>query len=307
MNRSCPDHVPPSLKPGDKVAILSPASKIDPELIDAAAERLRAEGLAPVVMPHAKGVCGSFSGTVEERLSDLTDALGDDRVRAIVCSRGGYGAVHLLPPLDALPPRLFDKWLVGFSDITALHCLWHRKGVVSLHAAMAKHLGRGPEGFSCYGDEMAMLRGDFAEQEFPPHIHNVPGTATGPVVGGNLAVLGGLVGTPYDPISEGSILFVEDIAEPIYKVERILWQLKLRGVFNRIAGFMAGRFTDYKPSADHDSMEDMMERFFRPYQFPRAYGLPIGHIEDNHPILLGHFATLSVAPGSVRVSPLPPR
>ena len=120
-------------------------------------------------------------------------------------------------------------------------------------------------------------------------------------MGGNLAVLGGIIGTPYDPVVPGCILFIEDIAEPIYKVERILWQLKLRGVFDSVAGLMVGQFPDYKPSVDYRSMEDMMECFFRPYHFPRAYNLPVGHIDDNHPLLLGNCATLTVTPDSVRL------
>ena len=291
----------PPLHRGDKVAILSPASRIDPVLVDAAAAQLCNEGLEPVVMPHAKGVYGSFSGTCDERLADMQMALEDDAVRAILCSRGGYGAVHLLPALDKLPASMFGKWLVGFSDITALHALWHRKGVASLHAAMAKYIGRGAGGFSCYGRELDILCGGGAHHIFGTHIYNVCGQASGPVVGGNLAVLGGIIGTPYDPVVPGCILFIEDIAEPIYKVERILWQLKLRGVFDSVAGLMVGQFTDYKPSVDYRSMEDMMECFFRPYHFPRAYNLPVGHIDDNHPLLLGNCATLTVTPDSVRL------
>lgn len=290
---------PPALRCGDRVAILSPASKIDAGLIDGAAARLRGEGFEPVVMQHAKGEYGSFSGSAEARLADFKDALEDDSVRAILCSRGGYGAVHLLEGLDSMPAGVFDKWLVGFSDITALHALWRKKGVCSLHAAMAKHIARGAAGFKYYGMEVSILKGGACDHIFEPHKYNAPGEASGPVVGGNLAVLGGLVGTPYDPVGDGCILFVEDIAEPIYKVERILWQLRLRGVFERLSGLIVGRFTGYKPSADHESVEDMMERFFRGYTFARAYGVPIGHIEDNAPLLLGSAVTLSVQPGGV--------
>lgn len=285
---------PDSLKQGDRIAIVSPASKIAPEFIDGAAARLSAEGFEPVVMPHAKGGYGSFSGTVESRQADMRAALEDGSIKGILCSRGGYGAVHLLEELDRLPDALFRKWLVGFSDITALHALWRRKGVASLHAAMAKYIGRGAEGFSCYGCEMDILRGGNAGFSHTPHRYNVAGSVTGPVVGGNLAVLGGLIGTKFDDIEPGSILFMEDIAEPIYKVERILWQLRLRGVFDFIGGVLIGQFTEYRPSADHASMEEMMEKFFRPYGFPRAYGLPIGHIEENAPLLLGATARLEV-------------
>lgn len=295
--------LPPSLVAGDRIAIVSPASKIDVALIDSAAVRLEAEGYVPVVMPHAAGAVGSFSGSAEERLADMQCALEDSGVRAILCSRGGYGAVHLLERLDRLPAECFNKWLVGFSDITALHCLWLRKGVASLHAAMAKYLGRG-EAFTFYRSEMDMLsyagRGaSVFDMDMEPHRYNRAGVRRGRVVGGNLAVLGGLIGTCFDDISAGDILFIEDIAEPIYKVERILWQLRLRGVFDRLGGLMVGQFTEYRPSADYPDMETMIERFMQGYDFPRAYGVECGHIEANRPLLMGAEAALSVVDGSV--------
>jgi len=293
---------PAPLKEGDKVAIVSPASKINPLLIDAAVAQLRREGFDAEVMPHAKGECGSFSGTVAERLCDMRNALEDGDVRAVLCSRGGYGAVHLLGELDGLPAEAFDKWLIGFSDITALHALWGKKGVASMHGAMTKYIGKGPRGFRFYDKELDVLRGGKCDASFACHDANVDGVAMGKIAGGNLAVLGGLIGTPFDPIKPGCILFIEDIAEPIYKVERILWQLRLKGVFDVIGGLMVGQFTEYSPSADHASVEDMMESFFRDYSFPRAYGLPIGHIDDNHPLLLNTMATLTVTSASTTLT-----
>lgn len=297
--------LPDGLTAGDKIAIVSPASKIDPALIDACARAMTREGFIPVVAPHARGESGSYSASAEDRIADFRDALLDDSIRAIVCSRGGYGAVHLLEQLDRLPDACFRKWLVGFSDITALHALFARKGVATLHAAMAKHLGLG-HNFACYDAELAFLRGELPSQTFPGHKFNHSGEAEGPVVGGNLAVLGGLIGTTFDPIRPGSILFIEDIAEPIYKVERILWQLRLRGVFSRISGLMVGRFTDYRPSADHPDMETMIHRFLSTlpdFTAPVAFGLPIGHIPDNHPLLLNHPLHLSVTPASTLLRP----
>lgn len=296
--------LPPPLLPGDSVAILSPASKIDPAHIRAASEVLSSMGFNPVVMPHAEGESGSFSGTAQERLADFTAALADPSIKAILCSRGGYGAVHLLEELNSLPSNQFHKWLIGFSDITALHGLWRRKGVASLHGAMAKYIGQGPELFPCFAEEMGILTGDASTHTatYLPHPSNIEGHATGPVIGGNLAVLGGLIGTPYFTIPPGAILFIEDIAEPIYKVERILWQLRLAGAFEQISGLMVGQFTDYRPSADHPSMEAMLTRFFEPYSFPRAFNLPIGHIEENRPLLLGLPATLTVEPERVSIS-----
>lgn len=308
---------PPALKRGSRVAIASPASKIDPALIDGAARALGNEGFEAVVMPHAKGADGSFSGAAADRLADLECALTDSTVEAIICSRGGYGAVHLLERLDRLPEECFRKWLVGFSDITALHCLWTRKGYASLHGAMAKYIGRGSE-FPYYEMEMNVLRGGNMEIMADAHPFNQCGCAEGVMTGGNLAVLGGLIGTPYDPfesvytaeaVESGAVarpmLFIEDIAEPIYKVERILWQLHLRGVFRRVAAVLVGQFTEYRPSADHPDMYTMMHRFFGSIDMPDipiVYDLPVGHVEANAPLLFGCPTIVEATPSGVTIS-----
>lgn len=302
---------PRPLHQGSRIAIVSPASKIAPQLVWNAAEVLEAEGFQPIVMPHAVGECGSFSASADDRLQDVSMALSDSTIDAILCSRGGYGAVHLLNALDKLPAEQFDKWLIGFSDVTALHCLWQRKGMASLHAAMAKYIGRHRE-FECYDNEMAVLRGAEIQYSVEPHVYNMSGEASGVVVGGNLAVFGGLIGTPYDPFEttftaeriesgdvEKPLLFIEDVAEPIYKVERQLWQLRLRGVFNRVAGVLVGQFTEYHPSVDHRDMEAMMTRFFADLrahgcEIPVAFGLPFGHIEANRPLMLGREAIVKI-------------
>lgn len=292
--------MPAPLRRGDRVAIVSPASKIDPVLIDGAVGQLEREGLDVVVMPHAKGVCGSFSGSLQERLNDMRQAMEDDCVKCIICSRGGYGCVHLLEELDRLPERCFDKWLVGFSDVTALHGLWGRHGMVSMHGAMAKYLGMG-NAFPCYRREMDILGGGDASWNFTRSGYDREGVAQGKVVGGNLAVMGGLLGTPFDPVEDGCILFIEDIAEPIYKVERILWQLRLMGAFDRLGGLMVGQFTDYRGSADWQDMEEMIASFVEDYSFPVAMNLPVGHVDNNHPLLLNRRAKLSVDAEGVRV------
>lgn len=308
---------PPALERGSRVAIVSPASKIDPALIDGAAAALESEGFECVVMPYAKSANGSFSGSAADRFADLEKALTDPAVGAIICSRGGYGAVHLLEKLDRLPEECFNKWLVGFSDITALHCLWTRKGYASLHGAMAKYIGRGSE-FPYYETEMAVLRGGNLTIMAQAHQFNRHGRAEGVVTGGNLAVLGGLIGTPFDPfesvytaeaVESGAVarpmLFIEDIAEPIYKVERILWQLHLRGIFSRVAAVLVGQFTEYRSSADHPDMFTMMHRFFGSIDMPDipiVYDLPLGHVEANAPLLLGCPTIVEATPSGVTIS-----
>lgn len=280
---------------GERVAVVSPASIIEPGLVEGAVATLRALGYEPVVMPHALGSHGSYSGTEAERLADMTAALEDESIRAIVCSRGGYGAVHLLEGLDAAVARN-PKWLVGFSDISALHALWHRHGLPSLHASMCRQLAAGTD-TPATRRLVAMLGGERPALSWTndTEASNRPGGATGMLTGGNLAVIEGLAGTPYYPVKPGDIMFIEDVAEPIYKVERILYRMRLAGLLDKLGALVVGRFTDYKPNRNHATMESMIARMVEPYGYPVAYGAPIGHIGGaNMPVLHGAEATVTV-------------
>lgn len=281
---------PPLLQPGDTVAILSPASAIAPELIDGAVNRIHEAGFEVIVTPHAKGVSGTFSGTVDQRISDFNEALSNPKVKAIMCSRGGYGAVHLL---NKLTPR--PVWLIGFSDISALHGLWSSAGIQSIHGSMAKHLTNFPLSDPATESLLNIIcRGEFPDYEWPSTPLNRTGKAVGIAVGGNLAVIDGLISTPYFTIPDGGILIIEDIAEPIYKVQRILYQLRLSGVFDRIGALVVGQFTEYKPDKNYSSMEQMIAEAVSGYQFPVAFNAPFGHIDTNLPFVMGAQTKLTV-------------
>lgn len=286
---------PSPLRRGDTVAIVSPASIIDPKLVDGAVDTLGQLGFNPRVMPHALGRRGSYSGSIDERLSDLTEALADPSVRAILCSRGGYGAVHLLEQIAPAVPR-DPKWLIGFSDISVLHAMWYAAGIMSIHGSMAKQLAAGPD-TEPTRRLLALLAGDRPELSWPAtHMApNRPGSVTAPLTGGNLAVLDALVGTPYNSLRPGNILFIEDIAEPVYKIERMLYHLKLAGILPRLAGLVVGRFTEYAPDRNFESMEAMIARMVDGYDFPVAFNAPVGHIgAENMPLLHGAATTLVV-------------
>lgn len=283
-NNEKPLIVPEPLKKGDRIAILSPAGIIKPEFVYQAMQVLQDEGYEPFVMPHALGRWRIYSGTAAERLSDLRQAILDPSVKAILCSRGGYGAVHLLEELDRLPLRDNPKWIIGYSDISALHALMHRHGIVSVHAPMAKHLatlkGRDDDARALFG----LLSGEPQLYSIPPSPLNRPGTAVAPLVGGNLAVIADLVSTPFDTILPDTILFIEDIAEPIYKTERILYQLRLSGALSRLKGLIVGAFTDYTPDVDGHTMEGMVSSMVADYSYPVAFGVPVGHVDHNIPL-----------------------
>ncbi|MDE6119401.1 MAG: LD-carboxypeptidase [Muribaculaceae bacterium] len=296
MNRPV---VPAPLRPGDTVAILSPASAVDPLLIEGAANALARLGYRPRVMPHAAKKLGSYSAAEAERLADLRAAMADPDVKALLCSRGGYGAVHLLGQITPRP-----VWLIGFSDISALHALWHTHGIASVHGSMARHLALFPPDDPANRALAEILAtGRQPAYEFDPHPLNRPGTVSGSLLGGNLAVLSGLLGTPMSLLKPDTIMVIEDIAEPIYKVERILHQLRLAGILPNLRGLIVGQFTEWEPDRNYSDMNAMIADMIAPYDYPAAFNVPFGHVDTNLPFIESSTVTLAVTPATVSLAP----
>lgn len=284
---------PAPLKEGDKIAICSPAGPIAPEKVERAVKVLRDEGWQVEIMPHTFGKIGYYSGTDDERFDDLSKAILDPEIKAIICSRGGYGAVHILDRLDRLDLRNNPKWIAGFSDISALHALMTKHGIASIHSSMTAAIGDGydnPDNAELF----AVLRGARPAYTFDGHTHDRCGIATGTLLGGNLAVIAELINTPFDIIKPDTILFIEDIAEPIYKIERILYQLQLSAVLPGLRGLIVGQFTDYKPDSIHLDMYDMIRDMTVRYDYPVAFNAPIGHVDHNIPLIESAQVTLKV-------------
>lgn len=294
--------IPRSLGPGAKIAIVSPSSIIKPQNVYNALPILRDRGWEPVVSPHAFDRHGSFAGTADNRYSDLADALTDPGVDAILCSRGGYGAVHLLERLARLPLEDTPKWLIGFSDISALHALLTSRGIASIHAPMAKALADHGGDNADNRALLDFLAGEGLEYSLDPSPMNRPGDATGLLVGGNLSVISDLVGTPFDVIKPRRILFIEDVNEPIYKIERMLYQLRLSGVLADLAGLIVGKFSGCAPDADFASVNNIVADLTRDYSYPVAYDIPVGHVTHNIPLVCGAACSLSVGESSVEIS-----
>lgn len=286
--------IPDALQPADRIAIVAPSGAVKPVLVDGLASFIAEAGYAPVVMPHAKGQCGSYGGSLADRFSDMSAAVVDRSIKAIICARGGYGAVHLLSRLEAMPLRANAKWLVGFSDISALHALWSSQGIASIHGPMARHLTVNGIDHQASQALLEILRGETVTVKAPAHPLNRPGEAAATLLGGNLAVLEGLVNTPYDMFRPDTILVLEDVNEPIYRVERMLWQLRLSGVLGSLKGLVIGDFKGADADANHESVEQAIAEVVAPYSFPVAYGAPLGHILDNMPLRLTAPARLRV-------------
>jgi muramoyltetrapeptide carboxypeptidase len=292
------------------IRILSPASAIDLQWINQAKVRLEQWGFCVSVAAHAYGHLGRFSATDEERLSDLNAAFADPAIDIILCSRGGYGLQRILDRI-VLPNRPKEQWplLVGFSDVTALHALLSLHGVPSLHANMCKDISLLPDDDASLLEERklltlsphSLLPFSLSPSTMPLSHLNRSGEAKGPLIGGNLSVLYGLQGTPYglnniiNQCSEPPILFIEDICERHYHIDRMLHNLRMSGVFERISGLLVGQFTD---CADDSSMGctlmESIRQVVEPYAFPVLFDYPAGHIASNYPLLLSAEYRLSV-------------
>ena len=311
--------VPHPVRKEGKVALIGPATRIKPEIVEGLI-RLYEErpeempGSELIVYPSAldANACGSYAASLEQRVADFTDAWSRDDVDLVVCARGGYGCVHLLDYLDPDFIKSHSKWLVGFSDVSALHALLHKCGIASIHGGMAKQLVEDTDcGFGGYRKAFRKLVEGAAptmDYRVEPHAYNVGGEGRGVLLGGNLAVLNGLAATPFDmmasALTEDVILFLEDVSEPIYAVERMLYRLHLQGVLRTARGLVIGQFTEWKADRNYESIYDMIHARFEEWgvECPVAFDFPVGHNDRNVPLIEGATATQTVDADGVTLS-----
>ncbi len=296
---------PASLKPGDKIAILSMASYPKKEYAKAGMKVLKEWGYTPVLAPNVGTRHGSFAGTKEQRKEDMLWALRNPEIKAIISTRGGYGSIQQLQdiPLDTLAK--YPKWIIGYSDITSVHASMVNSGVMSIHAHMCGYLyekeveklfSENPnKPDSCSLALRNILAGGVPKYEIPAHEYNHLGTAKGMLVGGNMAVFCGMIGSEYDFLkNDNIILFVEDVSERISSINRMVQLLKINGVIDKLKGIIIGQFTDYKGDEDFKNMYDMLNEELKGYNIPIVFNFPVGHVDENYPMIEGANVTLSV-------------
>jgi muramoyltetrapeptide carboxypeptidase len=306
---------PPKLARGSRVALVAPAGPLLERDDLARAESLcRALGYEPVLGRHTAQRHGYFAGTDDQRLEDLNLALRDSEIGAIWCIRGGYGTTRILDRVDFEALERRPKPLIGYSDITAvLNAATRRTGVVTFHAPMAR-VSMPP--FSRWHFErvlaMAEPAGRLGRLPEPPDVL-VPrenriaalrgGVAEGQLAGGNLTLLQCLVGTTHFPDLDGAILFLEDVGEDLYRVDRMLAHLRMAGALDRLAGIVVGRFTELKRSMSDGALgfDEVLATYFLPLGIPVAYGFPIGHIDDQWTLPLGVRARLDADRGEMEL------
>ena len=228
-----------------------------------------------------------LAGDDARRLRELEAAIDDPDVDAIVAARGGYGAMRIAGAVDPARVTARPKLLVGFSDVTALHALWARAGVASLHGSMVAALGRGSEGSLARWVDAVEGRGERPRFDQLVPLGATRGEAEGVVLGGNLALLAAMTGTPLAPSLEGAILFIEDVGEAPYRVDRMLTQLRLSGALDRVAGVLIGAFTRCAPGPDGARVEDVLAERLGGLGVPVLAGVPTGHVDDPLELPLG--------------------
>lgn len=286
---------PAFLQKGDKVALISPSYFTPMENVEKTAEVLKEWGLEPVIGPNVgKVVDGRYAGTVDERVSDIRWALNDPTIKAIICNRGGYGTIQLIDELTLAELKASPKWLVGFSDITTLHGLLTRAGVMSIHGTMSSFLAKG--GKDKTSTMMRdLLLGNVPRYELPAHPQNITGTATGTLVGGNLCTFAPNLGSQADAtIGQNLILFVEEVEESMHNIDRQMRVLQMNGVLDRCKGIILGEFTDCGSEFTYESVEAMLHDMLAEYNIPVLCGYPGGHGDVNLPIVMGAPVTIDV-------------
>nr|WP_239057071.1 LD-carboxypeptidase [Paludibacter sp. 221] len=287
---------PPFLQHNDEIRIVSPSGFVEPALIDGAEHVLKSWGLDVTVGKYACEKHGRFAGTSEQRTEDLQAALDDANVKAIFCSRGGYGLAQIVDKLKFHEFIHHPKWIVGFSDITALHNAVSRLGVSSLHAIMAKHLMELPYDSQPVTQLHHILFGELPAYTIPSHVLNKGGEARGRLVGGNLSVLMGLRGTPFDLEYDNNILFIEDVGEKPYHIDRMMQNLRLSGVLNKISGLVVGQFSHLED--DPLMMMTTYEVIYNvvtDYDIPVCFDFPVGHVDENLPLIVNAEVCLNVS------------
>ncbi|MBP3840201.1 MAG: LD-carboxypeptidase [Chryseobacterium sp.] len=295
---------PASLNKGDKIAVISPAGSVEESQLQNGLNLIRAKGYEPVLGKNlytkfSKGY--NYAGTEKERISDMNWALNDPEISAVWASRGGYGCQHLLGHLKLSEFKKRPKWYIGYSDNTVIQSYLLKNNFASIHAQTIKTSGFGvtPEGYDLTFD---ILKGKFPKYSIQSNSFNKSGTAEGELVGGNLALIYALLGTKYSFDFKDKILFIEDIGEKFYALDRMIMSLELAGVFRKIKGLIVGGMTlmedekenmNYEESFDEFSYKLIAERISQ-YDFPVIFGFPNGHIYDNRPLIIGAKISMTV-------------
>ncbi len=295
--------IPPFLKTGDKVGVVAPAKKVNKDNTLKGIDILKYWGFDVVTGDHVFASHYQFAGTDEDRAADLQAMIDNHEIRAIFMVRGGYGTTRIIDRINFDSLKNHPKWLIGFSDITALHLHLFDLGIASLHAPMPTFF------YALSKDSLERLHstitGNVGELKVVPHAQNRVGIASGKLTGGNLSIICHTIGTDSQIKTDGNILFIEDVDESLYHLDRMMVQLKRAGLLNKLAALIAGQFTkmhDDKDDPFGKNANEVIMSHVEEYDYPVAFNFPIGHTSRNFAVPIGMEMTLEVSEGGAVLS-----
>ncbi len=283
--------IPPYLKKGDKIGLVCPAGHMPVEKVQECVRVLNEEwGFTTRLGKTIGNEFNYFSGSDKERLEDFQQMLNDPEIKAIMCARGGYGVGRIIDQIEFTKFKKNPKWIIGFSDITVLHAhIYTNYYISTLHAPMANAFNDGGYKNEFVQSLKNALEGKKNKYETTTHEFNRTGKASGELVGGNLALLAHLSGTDSDIKTKGRILFIEDIGEYLYNIDRMMYQLKRSGKLNKLAGLVVGGFSDMKDTEKPfgQTAYEIIRDLVSEYNYPVCFGFPVSHEKENYALKIG--------------------
>jgi len=295
---------PLPLASGDTIGIIAPSRKVTYEDLKNAENLIESWGFKVEYGMSIYDVHHQFAGKDEDRAEDFIRMIKNPDIKAILCARGGYGTVRLLENLDSRVMKANPKWIIGYSDITVLHSYLNQVvGVETIHATMPINLTSGSTGLESWEKLQDILTGGMVNYSLPVFELNRAGRATAPIVGGNLSVLFSLRGTFCDLDTDGRILFLEDLDEYLYHIDRMMMNLKIAGKLKNLKGLVVGGMTDMKDNTVPfgKSAYEIIAEAVSDYSYPVAFNFPAGHCEPNLPLILGRNIILDVKEDMVKL------
>jgi muramoyltetrapeptide carboxypeptidase len=296
--------VPSPLKAGDKIGIIAPSRKISRDRVTEAIALIESWGYQVILGENLFNEYHQFAGTDDDRAADFMRMISDKEIKAVLCARGGYGTVRILEMIDPGIIRNNPKWIIGFSDITALHSYFNKViKCETMHATMPILFNSDTRYNDSWQKLKMVLQGENPHYEIAAHELNRTGTANGMLVGGNLSVLFSLRGTFCDIDTDGRILFIEDLDEYLYHIDRMMMNLKISGKLKNLKGLIVGGMTEMKDNIIPfgKSAYEIIADAVKNYDYPVAFNSPAGHCEPNLPLLFGSNVSFDVKPDIVKL------
>ncbi len=294
--------LPPYLKPGDTVGILATARKVAEEPLGPAIKLLKSWGLNVVIGKTVGLDNNQLAGQDWQRATDLQQMLDNPSVKAVWCAKGGYGTVRIIDRIDFSKFRKKPKWIIGFSDATVLHSHINKMGIATVHGIVGISVsGATPEAIESFRKS---LFGGKIDYSIPPHGYNNTGKAHAEIIGGNLSVLYSIIGSPSEASYKGKIIFIEDLDEYLYHIDRMIVNLKRNGYFKDVKGIIIGGMTKMRDNDipwGHDALQ-IVQDIVKEYNIPVCYNFPAGHIKDNRALIFGANATLEVTASGTKLT-----